>query len=94
MAQAGNGRDAVDLALQEAADVVVMDVSMPELDGVAATRRIREAGSSATIIGLSVHEKATMARAMMNAGADEYINKSEAAQKLIDAIHRHRPNEK
>jgi CheY-like chemotaxis protein len=91
--QAADGREAVDLAVQGAADVIVLDVSMPELDGVAAARSMRRAGVTAAIIGLSVHQGEAMTEAMLQAGADAYLNKGQAGQTLIDAIEKYRPRE-
>jgi DNA-binding NarL/FixJ family response regulator len=84
--QAANGLDAVEVVLEEAPDVVVMDVSMPDIDGVEAVRRIREAGVESAIVGLSVHGEDEITQAMLEAGADAYVNKAEDLQELLDAL--------
>ncbi|MFO7957071.1 MAG: chemotaxis protein CheB [Candidatus Brocadiia bacterium] len=84
--QAANGLDAVEVVLEEAPDVVLMDVSMPDIDGVEAVRRIRKAGVESAIIGLSVHGEDEIIQAMLEAGADAYVNKAEDLQELLDAL--------
>jgi DNA-binding NarL/FixJ family response regulator len=84
--EAGNGQEAVEKALQLCPDVVLMDVSMPKMDGIDATRRIKEADPAIRIIGLSMHEQNDMASAMRDAGASDYLVKTAAPEELIDAI--------
>ncbi len=84
--EADDGQEAVEMALQLRPDVILMDVSMPRMDGIEATRRIKEAAPEIRIIGLSMHEKGEMERSMRNAGADHYLVKTAAAEDLIAAI--------
>ena len=87
--QAENGREAVTLTEQMKPDVVVMDVSMPELSGIDATRQIHQQSPDTVVIGLSMHEPETMANAMREAGASGYLGKQIAATELTDVIRRH-----
>jgi DNA-binding NarL/FixJ family response regulator len=81
--EAGNGREAVDLTRHARPDVVLMDVSMPEMDGVQATRAIHAEWPQVCIIGLSVHEEATQAEAMRAAGAMDYLTKTTLQKDLL-----------
>lgn len=87
VAEAGDGRSAVKLAQELHPDVIVMDVAMPELNGIEATRRVREILPDVHIVGLSMHEEGDMAQAMLDAGADIYLRKDGSLERLIEAIH-------
>ena len=67
-------------------DVVVMDVSMPRLDGVEATRRLKAEMLSVQVIGLSMHSDSDMAKTMCDAGAVAYLNKVGPAEILVETI--------
>ncbi len=84
--ETGNGREAVELALSLKPDVVVMDVSMPELNGIEATRRIREATKLVRVLALSVHRDGVYVREIVRAGADGYILKESADTELLQAV--------
>jgi PAS domain S-box-containing protein len=84
--QAQDGLEALEMAHSLRPDVVVMDVSMPRLDGVEATRRLKAEFSCINVIGLSMHEESDMAQSMCNAGAVAYLNKGGPSEKLIEAI--------
>jgi DNA-binding NarL/FixJ family response regulator/signal transduction histidine kinase len=84
--QASDGQEAVDLARQLKPDVVIMDVAMPHLDGLAATRLIMGEMPQVRVIGLSLHEAADMADAMRAAGAAAYLSKAGPADDLLAAI--------
>ena len=84
--QASDGREAVQLAASLHPDVVIMDVTMPVMDGVEATRRITRDLPGVRVIGLSLHETLDMARAMKEAGATAYLSKGGSADLLIAAI--------
>ncbi|HEY8665253.1 MAG TPA: response regulator transcription factor [Tepidisphaeraceae bacterium] len=84
--EASNGRSAVELAAQHAPDIVVMDVSMPDLNGVEATRQIIEANPSIKVIALSAHSDHRLVSEILKAGASGYILKDAAFDELINAI--------
>jgi PAS domain S-box-containing protein len=84
--QASDGVMAVDMARQLRPDVIIMDVTMPRLDGVEATRKIAGEMPEVRVIGLSLHEPADMAASMREAGARAYLNKGGPAEELIAAI--------
>ena len=83
---AEDGRQAVELAMRLRPDVIVMDISMPELNGIEATRRILAELPDTRIIGLSMHADPDIAEEMLRAGAMDYIVKTAVADRLVDAI--------
>lgn len=84
--EAANGRDAVALAIRLRPDLVCMDVSMPELNGFEATRRIRAAVPSTQVLVLTIHESEQTLAEVLRAGAQGYVVKSDAARTLIEAV--------
>ena len=84
--EACDGQMAVELALDLQPDVILMDVTMPRLNGIEATRRIIARLPYARIIGLSMHEQESMGAAMRNAGAKAYLTKDGRCETLMEAI--------
>jgi len=84
--EAGTGREAVDATDRLKPDVVVMDLSMPEMDGAAATRAILSSGGEARVLVLTMHAEEDYVEPVMNAGASAYLMKSEADRELVSAI--------
>lgn len=84
--EAGNGLEAVQLAERLRPDVVIMDISMPELDGLEATRRIREHSPSTYVLILTVHAHERYLFPVLKAGASGYVRKTAADEELIEAI--------
>jgi PAS domain S-box-containing protein len=84
--EAADGQEAVDLAAALKPDVVVMDVNMPRMDGVEASKRIKRDLPSTVVIGLSMHEGGHHENAMRESGAAAYLTKDSAAERLIETI--------
>ncbi len=84
--EAGDGRSAVGLAERHQPQIVVIDVTMPHMNGVEATRQILRCSPKSRVIGLSAYADKRYVLAMMDAGAHGYILKSSASQDLLRAI--------
>jgi DNA-binding NarL/FixJ family response regulator len=84
--QCANGRQLLELVERVRPDVAVVDVSMPELNGIEAARRLREISSRTRVIALSAYTDEAYIRDMIDAGVVAYIIKSGAAKDLIQAI--------
>lgn len=88
IAQAEDGREAVKLAAKLQPDVIVMDIAMPHLNGIEATRQILQARPEAKVIILSAHSDDSYVETVMGLGASGYLIKQIAAQVLPEAIRR------
>ncbi len=86
--QAGDGQEAVELTRRLKPDVVMMDISMPGMNGIDATRRIKSELPGVRVIGLSMHGGNQHETAMRRAGADAYLNKGGTGEELLRAIRR------
>jgi DNA-binding NarL/FixJ family response regulator len=86
VAEAGDGRDAVALVAEHEPDIVLMDVRMPEVDGVAATREIIASGSASRIIILTTFDLDEYAYAALRAGASGFLLKDAPPADLLSAI--------
>ena len=84
--EAGNGREALELAGSLKPEIVVMDVAMPELNGIEATRRLAELAPHARVIALSMHKDSVYVREILRAGARGYLLKESGAGDLVTAI--------
>jgi two-component system, NarL family, response regulator NreC len=84
--EAGNGREAVELCQKLKPDVVVMDVTMPELNGIEATRRLIELSPRTRVLALSMHKDAVYVREILRAGARGYLLKDSADTDLLAAV--------
>jgi two-component system, NarL family, response regulator NreC len=84
--EAGNGREAVELAASLRPDVVVMDVAMPELNGIEATRRLTADNPHIRVVALSMHKDSVYVREILRAGARGYLLKDSVADDLVAAV--------
>jgi len=86
VAEAVNGREAVEKANELKPDVAILDISMPDLDGLQATRQIRETAPRTSVVVLTMHESDQMVRRILDAGALGYVLKSDLAKHLVKAV--------
>ena len=84
--EAKTGREAIETARKELPDVVLMDVRMPDMDGLEATRRIKEERSRTAVIMVTMHDNPAYLREAVRAGAAGYLLKDVSKDDLIDAI--------
>ena len=89
--EAGNGREAVDLARHLRPDVVIMDVAMPLMDGDEATRQIRRHLPGTRVVALSMYGEASVIEQMRRAGAEAYVVKTAPSEELLAAIRNESP---
>jgi len=86
VAEASSGEEAIEKAQETRPDVIVMDITMPEMDGLEATRRLKALDQNYSILALTVHEDKQYLFEMLSAGASGYITKQVAAEELVTAI--------
>jgi DNA-binding NarL/FixJ family response regulator len=84
--EADNGNDAVRMAGELEPEVIIMDVSMPGLNGIEATRAICKTQPKTKIVLLTLHESAELVRSAFRAGAKGYLLKTDAEQELVRAL--------
>jgi len=83
---AGDGQETIRMLSETEADIAVMDINMPNLSGVEATKQIQSEFPRVKVLILSVHTDSEMVGRMLEAGASGYLPKSCAAQELIEAV--------
>jgi DNA-binding NarL/FixJ family response regulator len=86
VAQADNGREAAALVEMHKPDIAILDLSMPELNGLDATRRILAVRPETCVLILTAHESEQLVREVLNAGARGYVLKSDAGRILVRAV--------
>ena len=84
--EAGNSREAVEMAERLQPDIVVMDVAMPELNGIEATRRLAKSAPRARVLALSMHKDSVYVREILRAGARGYLLKDAIDRDLLAAV--------
>jgi DNA-binding NarL/FixJ family response regulator len=86
VAEAGDGQEAIDTAVRENPDVVVMDFALPSMNGAVATRRILERLPETAVLILSMHAEAAYVRNCLEAGARGYLLKNAMDLELVEAV--------
>lgn len=87
IAEASNGREAIERALETRPDIILMDITMPEMDGLEATRQLKKLWPECVILSLTVHVDKFYFMEMLAAGASGYLTKQVASDELVSAIH-------
>ena len=87
IAEASNGREAIERALETRPDIILMDITMPEMDGLQATRQIKKLWPECVILCLTVHEDKFYFMEMLAAGGTGYLTQEVASDVLVSAIH-------
>ncbi|MEJ2037628.1 MAG: PAS domain S-box protein [Desulfosarcinaceae bacterium] len=85
--EAGDGREAIEKARLLKPDVVIMDISMPKIDGIAATRTIKAEMPGVRVVGMSMYEEDEIKDTMREAGADSMVSKTASSAELLKAIY-------
>ncbi|HUA60403.1 MAG TPA: response regulator transcription factor [Verrucomicrobiae bacterium] len=86
VAEAGDGQEAIDIALRERPNVVVMDFALPNMNGALATRRIVDAAPTVRVLILSMHSEPAYVRNCLDAGASGYLLKNAMDLELVAAV--------
>ena len=84
--EAKNGQEALDLVLELQPDLIVLDISMPVMNGLQAASKIRQASPATKIVILSTHDSPQVKGAALEAGAHAFVTKSETADQLVKVI--------
>src|SRR4029078_11826660 len=84
--EAGDGREAVEKAIQLKPDILILDIGMPSLNGLGATRQILKTIPNARVLILTLHDSDQVVREVLNAGARGFLLKSDAARDLVAAV--------
>ncbi len=87
VAEARNGSEAIERAVETSPAIVLMDITMPGMDGLEATRKLREMCPNSQVLALTVHDDKQYFMEMLAAGASGYLTKQAAADELVAAIH-------
>ncbi|GGF19066.1 response regulator [Echinicola rosea] len=84
--EALNGQEALDYCIDQPVDIVIMDINMPVMDGVAATKQLLKAHKALKVLGLSMHNDRHFVSDMLKTGAQGYILKNTGKDDLVEAI--------
>jgi two-component system response regulator NreC len=87
VSEASSGQEAIDKVLEARPDVIVMDITMPGMDGLEATARLKELYPQGQVLALTVHEDKQYLFQMLAAGASGYLTKQSVAEELVTAIY-------
>ena len=84
--EAASGEEALELATQECPTLVVMDINLPDMDGIEATRRLKTRYPQIMVVMLSIHDEQAYRNAAAQAGADAFVSKSNMYEKLVKVL--------
>ena len=84
--EAGNGEDAVEMVPKLRPDVVTMDINLPGINGIEATKQVKRMLPGVKVLGISLHNQPSYARKMMQAGAMGYVTKNSSKEEMFKAI--------
>ena len=84
--EAGNGEDAVEMVPKLKPDVVTMDINLPGINGIEATKQVKKMLPGVKVLGISLHNQPSYARKMMQAGAMGYVTKNSSKEEMFKAI--------
>ena len=87
VAEARDGVEVIELALADPPDLIVMDIGMPGIDGIEATKRVLAANPAIKVVALSTYSDRRIAQKMLEAGAQAYVVKAAGGDELLSAIH-------
>ena len=88
VAESSTGEETLELCRRHLPDIVLTEVNLPDMDGIALTRGINEACPTTRVIGVSAHNKPGYAREMLGSGAMAYVSKGSPAKELFTALNR------
>lgn len=86
VAECGSGEEAVKLAREEKPGIVIMDVSLPGINGIEATEKISKVSPSSKVLGISLHTQPTFAKKMIQMGAMGYLTKNSSKDEMMTAL--------
>jgi two-component system invasion response regulator UvrY len=86
IAETGNGEEAVELCKLHKPDIVMMDINLPGMSGVDATKEIIKASPGTKVVGISLHNQPAYAKKMMKAGARGYITKNSKREEMLEGL--------
>lgn len=84
--EAADGKEAIELSRKLKPDILILDVSMPQLNGIHVASQVSRELPQTRIVGLSMHDDKDMAKAMRAAGAAVYLTKGGSSEKLLEAV--------
>ena len=83
---AGTGMEAIKLVAEQHPDLLMLDIGLPDMDGMAVTRRVKNAVPPPKVLAISIHDSRLIVQQMLRAGADGYMVKSAALPELVQAV--------
>lgn len=82
----GTGAEAIKLVAEQHPDVLMLDISLPDMDGMTVARRVKNAVPAPKVLAVSIHDSRLIVQQMLEAGADGYVAKSAALPELVQAV--------